>query len=75
VLGHVARGTPGRLAYFGVIVVGALALHSSVHGVVLNTVVLSIGALHFSYDAVIWKLRKPALARDLGLAGKTTAPN
>jgi hypothetical protein len=74
VLGRVARGATGRLAYFGAIVLGALALHTAVHGAVFNTAVLSIGALHFSYDAVIWKLRKPALARDLGLAGATTAP-
>jgi hypothetical protein len=73
VLGRVARGPTGRLAYFGVIVLGALALHALVHGAVFNTVVLSIGALHFSYDAVIWKLRKPAVARDLGLPGAMTA--
>jgi hypothetical protein len=73
VLGHVARGTTGRVAYFGAIVLAALALHSFVHGVVFNTAVLSIGALHFSYDAVIWKLRKPAVARDLGLEGAKVA--
>lgn len=74
VLGHVAHRTTGRMAYFGAIVLGALALHASVHDAVFNTVVLSIGVLHFTYDAVIWKLRKPAVARDLGLAGAKTAP-
>jgi len=74
VLSRVARGTAGRLAYFSAIVLGALVLHSSLHGAVLNTMILSIGALHFSYDAVIWKLRKPAVARDLGVVGVPTAP-
>jgi hypothetical protein len=68
-LDRLARGPAGRAAYFGAIVLGALALHASVHGVAFNAVVFSIGALHFTYDAVIWKLRKPALALDLGLAG------
>jgi len=27
-----------------------------------------VGALHFTYDAVIWKMRKPAVAKDFDLA-------
>jgi hypothetical protein len=30
-------------------------------------VVYSVGILHFWYDSFIWKLRRPAVARDLGI--------
>jgi len=66
----VAINPLGRTAFFGAIVVGALALHGSVHGATLNALVYSVGALHFTYDAVIWKLRKPNVARDFQLAGR-----
>jgi hypothetical protein len=42
-----------------------------VHGSALNAVVYAVGALHFTFDAVIWKLRKPVVARDFRLAGTT----
>jgi hypothetical protein len=29
--------------------------------------IYTVGLLHFVYDAVIWKLRKPAVATDLGI--------
>jgi hypothetical protein len=66
-LGRIGRTAGGRLAYFGAIVFGALAIHSFVHGVAFNAVLYSVGALHFTYDAVIWKLRRPALAQDFAL--------
>jgi hypothetical protein len=69
-LGRVARQRGGRVAFFGAIVLGALALHASVHGVAFNAMVYCVGALHFTYDAVIWKLRKPAVARDFALSGR-----
>jgi hypothetical protein len=72
-LGRVARSALGRTAFFGIIVVVALALHDSVHGVSLNALVYSVGVLHFTYDAVIWKLRKPNVARDFALA-RTIGP-
>ena len=68
-LGTVGRRPVGRFAYFGVIVVGALVLYKATHGAWVNTVVYTVGALHFTYDAVIWKLRRPATARDFGVAG------
>jgi hypothetical protein len=72
-LGRMARHGGGRVAYCGAIVLGALAVHASVHGVAFNAVVYSVGALHFTYDAVIWKLRKPAVARDFALSGRSAA--
>jgi hypothetical protein len=36
--------------------------------------VYTIGLLHFVYDAVIWKLRRPAVAQDLGIVSPSAAP-
>ena len=70
-LGWCAQRAPGRVAFFGLIVVGALAARTWVHGWQWNALLYSVGALHFTYDAVIWKLRRPALARDFSI---TQAP-
>ena len=67
-LGRMAKARAGRVTYFAAIVLGALALHASVHGAAFNTLVYAVGALHFTYDAVIWKLRKPAVSRDFDIA-------
>jgi len=66
-LGRAARTTPGRLMFFGGIAAMAFAVHSLVHGVAFNAVLYSVGALHFTFDAVIWKLRKPAVSRDFAI--------
>ena len=67
-LGRVGRTAPGRLAYFGGIGAIAFAVHDLVHGSSFNAVLYSVGALHFTFDAVIWKLRRPAVARDFAVA-------
>jgi hypothetical protein len=67
VLGWIARTATGRIAFFSVIAVAALFTHSYIHGQYLNAIVYSIGALHFTYDAVIWKLRKPAVSKDFSI--------
>lgn len=67
-LGRLAAGSGGRVAFFTGIVALAFAVNRLTHGTVFNVVVLSVGALHFTYDAVIWKLRKPALAKEFDLA-------
>lgn len=67
-LARVARGAPGRLAFFGGIAMVALAIKESVHGSAFNAILYAVGALHFTYDAVIWKLRKPAVAKDFSVA-------
>jgi hypothetical protein len=72
-LQRVGRNAPGRIGFFGLIVLGAFAIHNSVHGVAFNAVLYSVGALHFTYDAFIWKLRKPAVARDFAVV-RQTAP-
>lgn len=70
-LGKAARSAAGRVAFFAAIAALAVAVHETLGGPVLNTVVYSVGALHFTFDAVIWKLRKPALKKDfrIPLAG------
>ena len=68
-LATVARTALGRVTFLGAIVLAALVVHGSVHGAASNALIYAVGALHFTYDAVIWKLRKPALARDFALAG------
>ena len=67
-LGRAGRTVTGRVAFFGGIVGAAFAVHGLVHGVAFNAVLYSVGALHFTYDAVIWKLRKPAVSRDFAIA-------
>lgn len=67
VLGSMAGHPLGRIAYFGGIVVAALMLYRSFHGAWINAVVYTVGGLHFTYDAVIWKLRKPATASEFGV--------
>jgi hypothetical protein len=64
-LGRIAASGVGRAAFFGGIVGAALVAHDVVHGSAYNAIVYSIGALHFTYDAVIWKLRKPEVSKDL----------
>ena len=69
VLATLGRGALGRAAYFGAIVLGALVLYRSIQGAWLAAIVYTVGALHFTYDAVIWKLRKRATARVFGVDG------
>ena len=74
VLSRLGRTTAGRIGYFGAVVLAAVALKAAVHGAALNTVIFAVGGLHFTYDAVIWKLRRPTVARDFHLAAVGTAP-
>jgi hypothetical protein len=67
-LGHVASSARGRVATMAVVSLGALALASQFHGDALNVVLFTVGALHFLYDGFIWKLRKPAVARDFAIS-------
>ena len=69
VLAGLARSPVGRVGFFLAILVVALLLKLALHGSALNAVLYSVGALHFTYDAVIWKLRRPALAKDFQLVG------
>jgi hypothetical protein len=75
-LGRVARCRHGRLLFFaGYAILATLAfvlLYRVAPGSVLVLAVLTIGAVHFFYDAFIWKLRKPEVAASLA-AGPTTA--
>lgn len=73
VLDWFARRAPGRVAFFALIVLGALGVHSYVHGWPFNAVLYTVGALHFTYDAVIWKLRKPVVAKDFAIPAAAPA--
>lgn len=73
VIGWFARRAPGRVAFFALIVLAALAVHGWVHGRSFNAVLYTVGALHFTYDAVIWKLRKPVVAKDFAIASSVAA--
>lgn len=70
ILAWLARTALGRVAFFAVIAVAALFTHEDIHGVPLNAIVYSVGALHFTYDAVIWKLRKPVVAKDFSIPAR-----
>ena len=69
--GRLARLPAGRGMFFAVTIAGLLGPMSLVqhHSTFLaaTAVYLSVGAMHFILDSVIWKLRRPAVAADLGV--------
>ena len=71
-LGCVARLRHGRLIFFAAYAVVATAAFVGLYRVapasVLLLAVLTIGAVHFFYDAFIWKLRKREVAASLVVA-------
>jgi len=68
-LGQIARRPHGRSVFFGIYVVAAtlvfFLLYRASPAPVLLMAILTIGAVHFFYDAFIWKLRKPEVAASL----------
>jgi hypothetical protein len=68
-LGRIARQPHGRSAFFaGYVVLATLAfflLYRASPAPVLLMGILTIGSVHFFYDAFIWKLRKPEVAASL----------
>ena len=71
-LGRLVRDRRARWASFAVFVAAILWFESDVRAAIPGhaylIVVYSVGILHFWYDSFIWKLRRPAVARDLGIA-------
>jgi hypothetical protein len=64
--------TPGRrwillTAFLGAFLLLDFQLRNAVPLGTYLIAIYTIGLLHFVYDAVIWKLRRPAVARDLGI--------
>jgi hypothetical protein len=68
-LGRIARRPHGPPAFFATYVVAAtvafLLIYRASPAPVLLMAILTIGAVHFFYDAFIWKLRKPEVAASL----------
>ncbi len=68
-LGRIARRPHGRSAFFAAYVAAATVvfflLYRASPAPVLLMAILAIGAVHFFYDAFIWKLRKPEVAASL----------
>jgi hypothetical protein len=68
-LGHLVRRRQGRLIFFSCYMAAAagafVALYHLAPASLLLVAVLAIGAVHFFYDAFIWKLRKPEVAASL----------
>jgi hypothetical protein len=68
-LGRASRRPHGRPAFFGAYVVAATMvfwlLYRASPAPVLLMAILTIGAVHFFYDAFIWKLRRPEVAASL----------
>lgn len=77
-LGHIASNAYGRVAFFGGVALVAALTHDFVPGTAYNAVLYSVGALHFTFDAVIWKLRQPPIAKDFrvvtSVVGRPTTP-
>jgi hypothetical protein len=71
-LGRLVRDRRARWASFAAFVALILWFDSGVRDAVPGhaylIVVYSVGILHFWYDSFIWKLRRPAVAADLGIA-------
>jgi hypothetical protein len=70
-LGRLVRDRRARWASFAVFVGVILWFESGVRAAIPGhaylIVVYSVGILHFWYDSFIWKLRRPAVAKDLGI--------
>ena len=70
-LGRLVRDRRARTASFVAFVALVLWFESGVRDAIPGhaylIVVYSVGILHFWYDSFIWKLRRPAVARDLGI--------
>jgi hypothetical protein len=68
-LARIARRPHGQLAFFGgyvaVATVTFFLLYRAAPASVLLMAILTIGAVHFFYDAFIWKLRKAEVAASL----------
>jgi hypothetical protein len=71
-LGRIVSQRHGRLVFFvvyGLAVTGVfVVLYRVAPTSVLLVSVLTIGAVHFFYDAFIWKLRRPEVAASLAIA-------
>jgi hypothetical protein len=67
VLGRAAFHPAGRVACFSVVIGAAVLTHARLGGSPYTVVLYTVGVLHFLYDGVIWKLRKPAVAADFAI--------
>lgn len=76
-LGRLARLPSGRLIFFAGYLLMAIGLFVALYRLAPTSVVLvgvlAIGAVHFFYDAFIWKLRKPEVAASLSAPTLTAA--
>lgn len=75
VLGRMSTTRFGRLVYVGVIMGLAAVAHDhlSTNGYLI--VLYTVGALHFTYDGVIWKLRRPAVADSFAIGATAAVPS
>ncbi len=77
-LGGVVRSRAGRtgfVACYLVAMVGVFTvLRWNLPSTLYTTVLLTAGGLHFLYDGVIWKLRRPAVARGFAIGTAPSGP-
>jgi hypothetical protein len=72
-LGRAAHRVTGRIICLALVVGAGLLVHARLHGNGFNVVLYTVGVLHFLYDGVIWKLRKPEVAADFAIAAAAPA--
>jgi hypothetical protein len=76
-LGRAVRARTGRLGFIAIYALCMLALIVAVSltgSVLLYFVVyFTLGGMHVFYDAFIWKLRRPAVARSLAISARAPA--
>ncbi|RMH69805.1 MAG: hypothetical protein D6683_15820 [Actinomyces sp.] len=77
-LGRAVRSRPGPT---GVIVAYAVLVVTAIYAIghffgpeVFATVFLTLGALHLFYDGLIWKLRRPEVARGFSIPSPPASP-
>jgi hypothetical protein len=74
-LGRLVATRAGRIKFFLLyaaamaVLVGALSRTSNL--AVHASVIFTLGGMHVFYDGFIWKLRRPVVARSLGIAAGT----
>lgn len=71
-LGRVGHTMRGRVAFFGGIALVAWAVQTHAHGITYDAALYTVGALHFTFDSVIWKLRRPTVASNFAITPVTS---
>jgi hypothetical protein len=65
-----AGSMPGRVLAVGGVMGAAFLVHLRVAGDAYNAILFTVGALHFTFDGAIWKLRRQPVAAAFSIAAR-----